>query len=249
MKLRTITVDFWGTLLFDGPGTDNRYKRVRLGDFERILGATGFSVDRAALDRAYEASGEYLATIWRTHRDVPVEDHIRAILTALDRRLAERVTAPTLAQLVEAYARPALVVPPTVDDTALAALQALCSRGYTLALVSNTMRTPGATLRRLLAKYQLLDCFAHTTFSDEVGVRKPAAEIFHLTLRAVGGEPQTSVHVGDDTVLDVEGAHGAGMRVIQITHSRSTTRRGPGPDAVIARLAHLPDAVASLEEA
>jgi putative hydrolase of the HAD superfamily len=247
LKLRTITVDFWGTLLFDGPGSDNRYKRVRLIDFERILVANGIAVDRAALDRAYETSGEYLATIWRTHRDVPVEDHVRAILTALDRRLPERVPPPTVAQLLEAYARPALVVPPTVDDTALAALRALCGRGYTLALVSNTMRTPGATLRRLLAKYQLLDCFAHTTFSDEVGVRKPAAEIFHLTLRAVGGEPQTSVHVGDDTVLDVQGARAAGMRVIQVAHSRSASRGGPGPDAVIARLAHLPDAIAALE--
>ena len=247
MKVRTITVDFWGTLLFDGPGSDNRYKRVRLTEFERILAAAGTPVGRSALDRAYEDSADYLSAVWRTHRDVPVEDHVRAILAAAERRLPERVPPPVLAELVDAYARPALLVPPTVDDTALAALRALCDRDYTLALVSNTMRTPGSTLRRLLAKYQLLECFAHTTFSDEVGVRKPAAEIFNLTLRAVGGEAKSAVHVGDDPVLDVRGARGAGMRVIQVAHAGSSAPAPQGPDAVIARLADLPGAIAALE--
>lgn len=218
-----------------------------MADFERILGAAGTPIARTRLDRAYEASADYLSDIWRTHRDVPVQDHVRAILAAVDRRLSERVPPPVLARLVEAYARPALLVPPTVDDGARPALRALCDRGYMLALVSNTMRTPGATLRQLLANYGLLDCFAHTTFSDEVGVRKPAAEIFHLTLRAVGGDPQTAVHVGDDLVLDVHGAHAAGMRVIQVTQARPGAQGVPGPDAVIPRLADLPEALAALE--
>jgi putative hydrolase of the HAD superfamily len=109
------------------------------------------------------------------------------------------------------------------------------------------MRTPGATLRKVLARYGLLDCFAHTTFSDEVGVRKPDPAIFALTLRAVGGEPETAVHVGDDAILDVRGAQAAGLRVIQVTSGSRRAAVGPGPDAVIPRLAGLPDAIAELE--
>ncbi len=170
---------------------------------------------------------------------------MRAILTAADPKLPGRLTADLEAALVEAYGRPALIVPPTVDDGALGALQALCDRGYRLALVSNTMRTPGRALRKLLAHYGLLPCFAVTTFSDEIGVRKPDPEIFARTLRELGGEPATAVHVGDDPVLDVEGARAAGMRVIQVT--AAPRPGGVGPDLTIPRLAALPGAIAELE--
>src|SRR5439155_692646 len=88
----------------------------------------------------------------------------------------------------DAYARPILLLPPAVDDGALAALETLKGSGYKLALVSNIMRTPGATLRQLLGRFRLLGYFEQTTFSDEVGIRKPAPEIFALTLRAIGGD-------------------------------------------------------------
>jgi putative hydrolase of the HAD superfamily len=115
-------------------------------------------------------------------------------------------------------------------------------------VVSNTMRTPGATLRRLLEHFGLLQHFAHTTFSDEVAVRKPAPEIFWLTLRAVGAEAASAVHVGDDPVLDVCGARAAGMRAIQVGHRRSRRAADPEPDAIIAGLAALPQAIAELAQ-
>ena len=245
MKVKTITVDLWGTLLFDRPSTDNRYKKRRLADIESVLMAAGVTVSAAALDRGYEESGAYLGRIWATHRDVPVDDHLRAILAALDPGLPRRVTPTLMAALIEAYSRPILVVPPAVDDTALAALESLSGGGYTLALISNVMRTPGAALRRMLERFRLLGYFRHTTFSDEVQIRKPAPEIFHLTLRAVGGEPGTSVHVGDDPILDVQGARAAGMRVVQVISSGAA--RGPRPDLTISRLAQLPEAIEELE--
>ena len=245
MKVKTITVDLWGTLLFDRPSTDNRYKKQRLADIKTLLSGAGVAVSPAALDRAYNDSGVYLERIWATHRDVPVDDHIRAILAAVDPALPTRITPTLMTALIEAYSRPILVVPPAVDDTALAALESLSGGGYTLALISNVMRTPGAALRRMLERFRLLGYFRHTTFSDEVQIRKPAPEIFHLTLHAVAGEPGTSVHVGDDPVLDVQGARGAGMRVIQVISSGAA--RGPRPDLTISRLAELPEAIEQLQ--
>ncbi|HET9491634.1 MAG TPA: HAD family hydrolase [Methylomirabilota bacterium] len=245
MKIRTVTIDFWGTLLWDLPVSDERYKRVRLDGFQNALAAAGLTVARPALERAYEASRGFLARVWATQRDVSAEEHVRAILTAADPALPQRLPAATLAALLDAFARPALLVPPTVDPGALGALPALRARGLTLAVVSNTMRTPGAILRRLLAHYGLLEHFSHTTFSDEVGVRKPAPEIFWLTLKAVGGEAESAVHVGDDPVLDVQGARVAGMRVVQVSRGG---RRAAGleADAVIEGLAALPDVIDEL---
>jgi len=78
-----------------------------------------------------------------------------------------------------------------------------------------------------------------------VGIRKPAPEIFALTLRAIGADAATAVHVGDDPVLDVQGAQAAGMRVIQVTSS--SRRNSVRPDLTISRLADLPAAIGRLE--
>jgi HAD superfamily hydrolase (TIGR01509 family) len=175
-----------------------------------------------------------------------VIEHVKAILAAADPQLLAGLPASTMTKLIEAYSRPVLVVPPVLDPGTPRALAALRDRGLTLAIVSNTMRTPGATLRQLLAQFGVLEHFAHTTFSDEVGVRKPAPEIFGLALRAVGGEPATAVHVGDDLVLDVEGGRAAGMRVIQVATAAQRTKGGRA-DIVIPGMAALPDAVAELQ--
>ncbi len=242
-------MDFWGTLLFDPPSSDNRYKRRRMADFETILSGLGVKVSAAALDRAYEECGSYLGRVWAKNRDVPVVDHVRTILGALDPGLPARVPADVMSALLDAYARPILMVPPAVDDGARVALERLRGQGIALALLSNTMRTPGSALRRLLERYGLLASFAHTTFSDEVGVRKPAPEIFALTLRALGVEAAAAVHVGDDAILDVHGGRAAGLRVIQVTSASLKALGAQRPDAVVPSLAALPDAIAQLDTA
>jgi HAD superfamily hydrolase (TIGR01509 family) len=220
-----------------------------MADFETILGGVGVKTTPGALDRAYDASASWLGRVWAKSRDVPVTDHVRAILAALDSGLPDRMPADVMTALVDAYARPALLVPPAVDDGARSAFERLRAEGIALALLSNTMRTPGATLRQLLARFGLLDSFAHLTFSDEVGIRKPDPEIFALTLRALGVSPGEAVHVGDDAVLDVHGARAAGLRSVQVTNASLKALGAQRPDAVVTSLVHLPDAIAGLERA
>jgi len=220
-----------------------------MADFETILGGVGVKVTAATLDRAYDQSAAVLGRVWAKNRDVGVADHVRAILEKVDARLPARVPADVMAALVDAYSRPILMVPPTVDGGARAALERLRAQGFTLAVISNTMRTPGTVLRQLLERHGLLAAFAHATFSDEVGVRKPAPEIFALTLRALGVEPAAAVHVGDDAVLDVLGARNAGLRAIQVTTRAAADTEGPRPDAVIPNLSGLAEAVAQLGRA
>jgi HAD superfamily hydrolase (TIGR01509 family) len=218
-----------------------------MADFETILAGIGVKVTSTALDRAYEDSASFLGKVWAKNRDVPVTDHVRAILTALDSKLPGRVPADVLSALIDAYAQPILLVPPAVDDGARAALERLRGQGIALAVLSNTMRTPGTVLRKVLERYGLLACFAHATFSDEVGVRKPDAEIFALTLRALGVEPAVAVHVGDDAVLDVLGARNAGLRTVQVTSASLKALGAQRPDVAIPTLAALPDAIAELD--
>jgi putative hydrolase of the HAD superfamily len=243
LVIKAVTLDCWGTLVLEGPGSDDHYKRARLTAIHSILAASRVTVSWRDLERAYLESGRRLARVWQLRRDMPVSGHVAALLQALDRELAERVSSSVMRELVDAYASPALRVPPRFNDGALPTLEDLAARGLALGLVSNTMRTPGYVFRRIFDQAGLLAPFKVLTFSDECGIRKPDPEIFLLTLRQLGVAPEEAVHVGDDPGLDVEGAREAQLGgVIQVTRHGGVTRPLK-PDAVITRLDQLPAAL------
>jgi putative hydrolase of the HAD superfamily len=245
VPIRAVTLDLWGTLFLDGPGSDDRYRQQRLAGIQQALAGAGVSVAPAQLDRAYVAAGQWLGRLWQQNRDVTVGEHVVAILRALDGTLRERLHPETMAALIRAYANPALVAPPALDAGARVALEAVAERGVLLALVSNTMRTPGEVVRKILDQSGLLPLFHVLTFSDECGIRKPAGGIFHRTLKDLAVSPEAAVHVGDDAILDVEGARDAGMGVIQVTPDGRATAPVK-PDAVIRHLGELPAALRRL---
>lgn len=242
--IKAVTMDFWGTLLLDSPAADERYRRERLVRISEVLTERGIEVPIPALARGYEESRRQLTKVWRELRDVPVERHATLLLQAVDVALPGRLGAGGLAAVTWAYASPALDAPPPVDPGAASALEALAERGIAVCLVSNTLRTPGAVLRRILKNEGLHEAFTSMIFSDECGIRKPASGIFHQALSRLGVAPQHAVHVGDDARLDVEGARLAAMRVIQVGGDRACDTL---PDAFIQSLSELPAALDWLE--
>jgi putative hydrolase of the HAD superfamily len=243
--IRAVTLDCWGTLFLDGPGSDDRYKPQRLAGIQAALAGVGITVAPAQLDRGYAAAARWLGEIWQMNRDVSVREYVGALLKAVDAALPGRLSAETMAALISAYASPALMAPPAVDPGARIALEALAAEGVRLAVISNTMRTPGEVLRQVLEKAGLLPLFRVLTFSDECGIRKPAPGIFLRTLRDLDVPPEAAVHVGDDAILDVEGARDAGMRVIQVTADGRATAPVK-PHAVIRHFGELPAALRRL---
>jgi putative hydrolase of the HAD superfamily len=243
--IRAVTLDLWGTLFLDGPGSDERYKRQRLAGMQAGLAGVGMAVAPAQLERAYAASGRWLGSLWQVNRDVSVREHVVALLEAVEPALADRLSDECMTALIRAYASPILLAPPAIDPGARGALEALAAEGVALAVVSNTMRTPGEFVRQVLAQAALLPLFQVLTFSDECGVRKPASAIFERTLDALGVPPGDAVHVGDDPILDVEGARDAGLRVIQVTPDGRATAPVK-PDVVIRHLGELTAALGQL---
>ena len=125
-----------------------------------------------------------------------------------------------LDRVARAYQEPTLTHRPEITPAAAEAVHELRARGLILGVISNTGRTPGRVLRQLLADAGLLPCFDVLVFSDEAGVRKPAAAIFRRVLSETGVDPARAVHVGDDAVSDVAGARGVGMRSDPLRPSR-----------------------------
>jgi putative hydrolase of the HAD superfamily len=147
-------------------------------------------------------------------------------------------------RVARAYQEPALTHRPAVSPGVADAVIDLRARGVALAIISNTGRTPGHVLRRLLADAGLLQHFTVLAFSDERGVRKPAAAMFRWVLAQAGTDAARAVHVGDDAAADVAGARAVGMRAIHFVPDPSVP--GTAADAVLRGFADLPGLVACL---
>lgn len=90
-------------------------------------------------------------------------------------------------------------VPRVLDD--------LLGMGCKLAVVSNfDSRLPG-----ILRALGLYDRFDAVVYSSEAGSAKPDSMIFRKALGALGVEPRSAIHVGDDARADVAGAGAVGI--------------------------------------
>lgn len=114
--------------------------------------------------------------------------------------------------------------------SAPALLESLRGRGLKTGLVANAWPDPGRILRADAAELGLAPHLDAMVFSAEVGVRKPAPEIFLGACEQLGVAPEAVLFVGDDLVADVQGAAAVGMRTAQAMWFRADDTPGIEPD-------------------
>ena len=236
-----VTFDFWETLVRDSPDNLTRARLRRVASLTAVLARAGSPHRVDAVEDAHDRCGtEVSARYWAENREPSIREQVCLFLECLEAGLPGRCSAEILDEAVEVYGGPALEYPPELMPGAREAVQALSARGVRLGIVSNTGRTPGIVLRRILERYDLLHHFQAIgiSYSDEVGWRKPDARIFRRTLEALGVEPSRALHVGDNPEDDVAGARAAGMRAVHYV----VTGRTPSPvaDLIVAHLGDLP---------
>jgi putative hydrolase of the HAD superfamily len=83
--------------------------------------------------------------------------------------------------------------------------------------------------------------FKVSVAAHQLGCAKPDAAIFHAACRELGVAPQDAVYVGDDILLDVQGAQRAGMRAVWMNRSGSTSHleHEVVPDAIVSSFDEL----------
>lgn len=188
-----VTVDAMGTL-------------VQLEDpveaLRAELAARGVERSPAEVRAAFAAEVEYY--IPRAHEGRDEES-----LAELGRACAGVFLEHLGASLDPAEFAPAFVGALTFRpvEGAPAALAALRSGGLAVACVSNWDASLAPRLEAA-GVARLLDAVVS---SAEVGVPKPAAEVFEAALARLGVSPERAVHVGDGDA-DREGALAAGLR-------------------------------------
>lgn len=239
--LAAVTFDFWETLVRDSPDNLTRARARRIASLGTVLERAGCGRPLPAIERAHDRCGEEItAHFWAVNRDPSIQDQVRLFFDCLESGLCERLDAALFADAVDAYGVPAIEYPPDLMPGARDAVRALAARGIRLGIVSNTGRTPGVVLRRILERYDLLRYFdaVAISYSDEVGFRKPDARIFTRTLQALGVSASRALHVGDNPHDDVVGARACGMRTAH--YAIAGRACSPDADVVVAALDELP---------
>jgi FMN phosphatase YigB (HAD superfamily) len=237
MRPHALCLDFFGTIVFFDIARLPR--RIVAGEQKVVTVAdVGALLARAApeatlegfLDAVVHASREIAREKASDHREVPTQERFRRALLACGARgPGLDATAGTMAARHMAALADAVVCPS--DRPAI--LEQLAER-YPLGLVSNFDHGP--TAHRLLSRFGLTDYFRTVVVSADVGVLKPAAEIFEMACTRLATLPAHCLHVGDSLEDDVVGATAAGMTSVWVGDGNPRPAAG-----CIADLRELPD--------
>ncbi len=216
MPIRALLFDLWGTLVFDSPQQDEPRRATRVRLTLEALRSAGQPYPEETVTAALRTLSREHGTLHRQGRDIAVPEKVERFLNQVEPDLAQRLSAKTVRAVEDALVAPGRLTPPFPAPGAIETLREAQARGLALGLISNTGLTPGYVLREVLADHGLLPFFQVLTFSDEARLAKPAAEIFHCTLEALGVPPADALFVGDIPALDVVGPQAVGMWAVQV---------------------------------
>ncbi len=208
----TVTFDVWNTLVVH-EFYDDRLRIHRMRSVMETLCDEGYAFTREQIGNAYDYTEASLAAVWKSERDVGNDMHLALFLEGLGLEASD----PLMDAIREPYSHALLHFQPRLVDGAKELLSTLKQQGYRIGLISNTGRTPGRTMRKVLEGYGLTRCFDSMTFSDEAGYIKPNPRIFGIALESLQARPENTVHVGDNPLLDVYGARSCGIGAILFT--------------------------------
>ncbi len=81
--------------------------------------------------------------------------------------------------------------------------------------------------------------FAGALSAAECGYSKPDARIFHAACARLACTPAEVLHIGDDALLDVDGALAAGLRAVWLNRSGAQWNGLGQPDRIVSGLAEV----------
>jgi len=249
-RIGVVTFDLWDCMFMDDTDEPKRAaagfpaKPVARRDLvHRCLNRHAL-VSREEINLAYSVTDAAFRKVWHDeHVTWTVAERLGVLLDGLGRELpkAEFDELVKLHEEMELEFRPDPV--PGVHE----ALETLYG-DYPLVVVSDAIFSPGRVLRALLAGENLLKYFTQFVFSDELGLAKPAPEVFYAAAKAVGCDVKDIVHVGDRPHNDIGGPQAVGARGILLTVAKSRPLGDHVPDAVCDAYAKLPAILREMDE-
>jgi putative hydrolase of the HAD superfamily len=230
--IRAVTFDYWNTLIA-APGEEAQRKRVE--HWVHALAQHGHDRTPEEIGEGFRRSWAGFNEAWEANRQFLTADGVATVLEALDlvgeEQLAEMLVQDYAAGTVEADLEPT----PNIES----ALRSLKDAGVRLGIICDVGMTPSVALRGKLEDFGLMELFDHHSFSDDVGIYKPAGAIFEHALAGLGGSPAEAAHVGDLRRTDVAGAREAGWTSVRYSGIFDDRSDQPDADHVVGDHADL----------
>jgi putative hydrolase of the HAD superfamily len=198
LDIKAITFDDFFTLRYP-----TKEKEDVIYPILRALKMEGVYVDAEEFRRRYFREDElYRKRLKQTLRESLLDDIVTSVLASCGYRSE---TAREVVRKAVDYGLATRKAKwfPNVKRT----LTTLRNRGYELGLISNTHWRVSQKLRG-----EFDGLFDVITVSYEHGYAKPHPSIFVVTLDKLGINEHQCLHVGDDPIADVQGAHEVGMK-------------------------------------
>ena len=237
-----VTFDLWETLIADQSALDITRGRMRCEGIDKVLQDSHIRIPLNKLEEAYEKTDPLLDMAWtRDENPTPIEQVQLIVTTATGGKVVLPNDPQTLRKLEAAYVDPILISPPKLKAGAAAVLNHVRGRVDQLGLISNTGRSPGTALRKVLSNYGILQYFDSTIFSNETGTRKPNRRIFEIAGRELKTDLSKIIHIGDNPEADIWGAKQAGMKAVLLEYELPQEFRERRTSLfTLSRIAHIP---------
>jgi putative hydrolase of the HAD superfamily len=196
---------------------------------------SGFGAVARYVARAYDVSREAaFATLTRAHGGPQRGREFQTLCHA------HHLPLSIVGELIDVFRehRPSLSLAAGVEQT----LKALRCDGWRIAILTNGLPSVQASKVAALDLPRIVDHVLYAECHARGG--KPAVAAFQAALQRLALPAESCLCVGDDVVCDIYGAHGAGIRAIQLVPKTGTA--DASADAVIHAFEDLPVAAASL---
>lgn len=226
--IEALFLDFGGTLAFEGMSHEE--------SFHAFLANHGVIATRDEVQagiRAMEAYGAAWQTgEGRTRSKTFADRYWFNVCLCFARHITSVTDSHDLAEVLHASHE---IIPYTLYPDTIPALERLSAQGLTLGIISNW---DAPTLDFAVRDLGIRTYFRVVLSSRCAECEKPKPGIFLEACRRAGVRPCDCVHVGDNTVADVEGARSVGMTPIWINRDHLPS----WPECtVIHTLTDLPD--------
>lgn len=217
--IKAITFDLWDTVFIDDSDEPKRQaagrpsKPVERRQLVKKILDIHHHVSMELVSAVYDAIDAAFKKVWyEQHNTWRVQERLELILKGLDRELP----AAEMKELIRLHEEMELEFQPDFVPGVHEAIKTLHKK-YKLAVISDTIFSPGRTLRKILKSEGLLECFDVFIFSDEFGCSKPEPALFHAVCEGLGIKCNQLVHIGDREHNDILGPQKLGIRSILCT--------------------------------
>lgn len=224
-----ISIDFWNTIV-EAESRGEMRRKVRIEAVREIASNYNDDITLEEFKKAKRFASDKFHNIWLNQHKTPttyelvgyVLDHLNITATEKEQQYLTKQFEESLWE-----------GPPKLSAGVKEIIPQLAQQ-YSLAIISDTMYSPGHILRKFLEEKELSSYFQSFIFSDETGYSKPDPRAYHQALNATGSTIEKSWHIGDRMDTDITGAKDVGMQAVLFTNfvQYDKGQQDPQPDHI-----------------